>query len=124
MFTSGSDSLHIITPAIEWCGIAVIVLGLVWGTIRFFWRVRVGQTDPFRHYRADVGRGILLGLEFLVAADIIATVAIEPTLQSLALLACIVAIRTFISLSLEVEITGRWPWRQTQEEVQDRRQER
>lgn len=120
----GENLLHLITRAIEWAGIAVIVLGLVWGTARFVWRVRVGQSDPFRHYRADVGRGILLGLEFLVAADIIATVAIEPTLQSLAVLACIVAIRTFLSLSLEVEITGRWPWRQPHAEVQDRRDER
>jgi uncharacterized membrane protein len=119
-----SDLLHVITRAIEWAGIAVIVFGLVWGTVRFAWRVREGQGDPFRHYRADVGRGILLGLEFLVAADIIATVAIEPTLESLAVLACIVAIRTFLSLSLEVEITGRWPWRQTHEEVQERRQGR
>jgi uncharacterized membrane protein len=101
-----------------------MVLGLVWGTVRFFWRIRAGQSDPFRHYRADVGRGILLGLEFLVAADIIATVAIEPTLQSLAVLACIVAIRTFLSLSLEVEITGRWPWKQEVEGVRDRRVER
>ena len=124
MDASASDLLHIITRVIEWSGITVIVLGLAWGSVRFVWRLRVGQSDPFRHYRADVGRGILLGLEFLVAADIIATVAIEPTLQSLAVLACIVAIRTFLSLSLEVEVTGRWPWRQTHDEVVERRQDR
>ena len=74
----------------------------------------------FRRYRADVGRGILLGLEFLVAADIIATVAIEPSLESLAILAGIVAIRTFLSLSLEVEVSGRWPWQQPPAEVKQR----
>ena len=57
-----------------------------------------------------MGRSILLCLEFLVAADIINTVAIEPTLESLAVLAGIVIIRTFLSFSLEVEIEGRWPW--------------
>ncbi len=62
-------------------------------------------------FRADLGRGILLGLEFLVAADIIGTVAVTPTFESLGVLAAIVLIRTFLSFSLEVEIEGRWPWR-------------
>lgn len=61
-------------------------------------------------FRSNLGEAILLGLEFLVAADIINTIAIEPTLQSLAVLAGIVIIRTFLSFSLEVEIKGRWPW--------------
>ena len=62
-------------------------------------------------FRSNLGRSILLGLEFLVAADIINTVAVEPTIQSLIVLAGIVLIRTFLSFSLEVEIEGRWPWR-------------
>jgi uncharacterized membrane protein len=57
------------------------------------------------------GRSILLGLEFLVAADIIRTVAVQPSLQNVAVLGLIVLIRTFLSFSLEVEIDGRWPWR-------------
>lgn len=61
-------------------------------------------------FRSNLGRSILLGLEFLVAADIINTVAVEPSVQSLIVLAGIVLIRTFLSFSLEVEITGRWPW--------------
>jgi uncharacterized membrane protein len=64
----------------------------------------------FQRYRADVGRSILLGLEFLVAADIINTVAIDPSLESLAVLAGIVLIRTFLSFALEVEIEGQLPW--------------
>ena len=60
--------------------------------------------------RANLARGILLGLEFLVAADIIGTVALTPTFESLGVLAGIVLIRTFLSFSLEVEIEGRWPW--------------
>jgi uncharacterized membrane protein len=70
----------------------------------------VGWAKAYRRYRADLGRGILLGLELLVAADIIGTVAVTPTLQSLAVLGLIVLIRTFLSFSLEVEIEGRWPW--------------
>jgi uncharacterized membrane protein len=115
-------ALFWVTRAIEWCGIAIIVGGLAFGTLRFAQSVLAQRADAqrFRRYRADVGRGILLGLEFLVAADIIATVAIEPSLESLAVLGGIVVIRTFLSLSLEVEVSGRWPWRQPQSEVSER----
>lgn len=117
--------LHIIVRSVEWFGIAIIVLGLVVGTVRFVMQLRDRDAhDRFRAYRADIGRGILVGLEVLVAADIIATVAIEPTLDSLAVLAGIVAIRTFLSLSLEVEVSGRWPWQQTAREVSERQQSR
>ncbi|WP_457092946.1 DUF1622 domain-containing protein [Microvirga sp. P5_D2] len=67
-------------------------------------------SGAFNLYRSNIGRAIQLGLEFLVAADIINTVAIEPTLESLMILGGIVLIRTFLSFSLEVEIEGRWPW--------------
>lgn len=72
--------------------------------------VRGTEGDTYRRFRQQLGRSILLGLELLVAADIIRTVAITPTLTSVAVLAVIVAIRTFLSFSLELEITGRWPW--------------
>lgn len=64
----------------------------------------------FREVRQRLGRGILLGLEFLIAADIILTVAIELTFESVGVLALIVLVRTFLSFTLEVELTGRWPW--------------
>lgn len=60
--------------------------------------------------RADLGRAILLGLELLVIADIIGTVAIKPTFENLGVLAAIVAIRTLLSFTLELEVSGRWPW--------------
>jgi uncharacterized membrane protein len=66
--------------------------------------------EVFRAYRRRLGRAILLGLEVLVAADIIRTVAISPTFENVAVLGLIVLIRTFLSFSLEVEIDGRWPW--------------
>ena len=106
------EILHWTTRCIEVGGILVIVIGILYALARF---LRQRASDPaqpsrFHQLRSGVGRSILLGLEFLVAADIIATVAIEPTINSLIILAGIVLIRTFLSLSLEVEIEGRWPW--------------
>jgi uncharacterized membrane protein len=103
---------HRITRAIEFGGIAVIVIGALAATVTYLRRwIGGGRGDaPYREFRRGLGRSILLGLEFLVAADIIATVAIEPSLHSLAVLAGIVLIRTFLSIALDVEIEGRWPW--------------
>lgn len=105
-------ALKLTTRAIEVGGIAIIVLGTLGASIGVVWQLMRGRPgeDVFSLYRSNIGRAILLGLEFLVAADIINTVAIEPTLQSLAVLGGIVLIRTFLSFSLEVEIEGRWPW--------------
>jgi uncharacterized membrane protein len=102
-----------IALALEIAGTGVIVVGGLIATIVFVRRLIA--RDPFgaayHQYRANLGRGILLGLEFLVGADIIGTVAIEPTFTNLGVLALIVLIRTFLSFSLEVEIDGHWPWR-------------
>lgn len=106
------QALRLTTRIIEVGGIAIIVLGTLGATIAVLWQVLRGRSgeDAFSLYRSNLGRAILLGLEFLVAADIINTVAIEPTIQSLLILGGIVLIRTFLSFSLEVEIEGRWPW--------------
>jgi uncharacterized membrane protein len=86
------------------------VIGCATSLVAFL-RCREGNKEQrIGDFRSDLGRSILLGLEFLVAADIVNTVAIDPTLDSLAVLAGIVLIRTFLSFSLEVEIDGRWPW--------------
>jgi uncharacterized membrane protein len=105
-------ALKLTTRAIELGGIAVIVLGILGASIAAIWQMLRGRSGAasFNLYRSNVGRAILLGLEFLVAADIINTVAIEPTLESLLILGGIVLIRTFLSFSLEIEIEGRWPW--------------
>jgi uncharacterized membrane protein len=92
-------------------GVAVIVLGAVGATVLAALRARRGREPIYRPYRRHLGRSILLGLEFLVAGDIIRTVAITPTFTSVGVLAVIVLIRTFLSFSLEMEITGRWPGR-------------
>jgi uncharacterized membrane protein len=116
-------ALKLTTRALEVGGIAVIVLGTIGATIAVLWQILHGRsgTDAFGLYRSNLGRAILLGLEFLVAADIINTVAIEPTLQSLAILGGIILIRTFLSFSLEVEIEGRWPWDRHKSETDRKR---
>ena len=102
------DVVEAVGKGIDAVGVGVMVLGGVAATVATVARVRDAGT--YRRYRQQLGRPILLGLEFLVAADIIRTVAVTPTLTSIAVLAGIVLIRTFLSFSLELEITGRWPW--------------
>jgi uncharacterized membrane protein len=108
--------LHWITRLIEIGGIAIIVVAAFAATARYLRTRSSGPELAYHQYRVSLGRAILLGLELLVAADIIGTVAIEPTMNSVAVLAGIVLIRTFLSISLEVEIEGRWPWRRAQAE--------
>lgn len=96
----------------EFVGIATIILVSVLATARFIRQVPVPDWPAILpDYRANIGRGVLLGLELLVAADILRTVAAPSSFGSLGLLAAIVFIRTFLSISLGVEIDGVWPWR-------------
>lgn len=106
------DWLRLATSGIEAAGVGVILLGVTYATFVFAWEALRCRTrgDAYQGYRSRLGRSILLGLELLVAADIIHTVAVELTFQSLAVLAAVVLIRTFLSFSLEVELEGRWPW--------------
>lgn len=110
------DYEHLIVSAarlVELAGVAVLLLGALLASGVFAKRLANHLTfqDAYHALRADLGRAILLGLELLVIADIIGTVAIEPTLQNLGVLAVIVAIRTFLSFALELEVSGRWPWK-------------
>jgi uncharacterized membrane protein len=91
-------------------GVAIIAVGAVLAVGMALGRLLRKSVNTYRILREQLGRTILLGLEFLVAADIIRTVAVTPDWQSVAVLAGIVLIRTFLSFSLELEITGRWPW--------------
>jgi uncharacterized membrane protein len=103
------------TRLIEFVGVLLILGGAVAATVRFLTRwASAGLDSAYREYRQHLGRAILIGLEFLVAGDIINTVAVDPTFRSVGILAGIVAIRTFLSLSLGVEIEGRWPWNRWQ----------
>lgn len=98
---------------VDLVGVSVIVLGALLATALFAGQVlrRRPAQDAYRRYRQTLGRAVLLGLEFLVAGDIIRTVAISPTFQSVGVLAAIVAVRTFLSFSLEAELEGHLPWR-------------
>ncbi len=101
--------LKVVGAGIEVFGALVIVVGLGWSTLLFLQRKMAEQ-----HYEAckiRIGRSLLLGLEVVVAADIVKTIAVEPTLSSLAVLAGLVLIRTFLSWTLVLEIEGRWPWK-------------
>jgi uncharacterized membrane protein len=106
------ETVETVGRVIDGIGVAVIALGAVLAAGFTVARLLRKTGDAYRNFREQLGRSILLGLEFLVAADIIRTVAITPTAQSVAVLGGIVLIRTFLSFSLEVEITGRWPWQQ------------
>jgi uncharacterized membrane protein len=96
--------------AIDAAGVAVIVIGAVIAFVGAVVRLSRHESDVYRRFRQQLGQTILLGLELLVAGDIVRTVATTPTLLNVAILAAIVLIRTFLSFSLEVEITGQWPW--------------
>jgi len=105
----------------EIVGIGVIVVGAIAATVGT-WRHRdryAVMADAFEAYRNLLARAILLGLAFLVAADIIRPVATAPTLANLAVLAAIVAIRTFLSWSIGLEIEGRFPWQQRRDKAPD-----
>ncbi len=95
---------------IEVMAIAVIVLAIVIGTARFLMQMNQTGFDAYQAYKTRLVRALLLGLEFLVAADIVRTVALRASMTNVAILGALVAIRTFLSWSLVVEIDGRWPW--------------
>lgn len=103
--------IEIIAHGLEIAGVAIILLGIVLATLWFLRDgPRSGWAGAYQAYRANLGRGILLGLELLVGADIIGTITAPLTFQSVGLLGVVVMIRTFLSFSLETEIEGCWPW--------------
>ena len=102
-----------IGSGIDLAGVVLIVVGFLLASARYLFGVLKTADQPYKRYRQDIGRAILLGLEVLIAADIIRTVAVTPDLMSVAILAGIVLIRTFLSLSLQVELEGRFPWQRT-----------
>ena len=106
------DVMGLVSTAFEIAGVGVIVVGFVFAAWRAARQCAVsGTSGAYETMRATFGRSVLLGLEILVAADLIRTIAVEPTLDNLAVLGALVVIRTFLAWALEVEIDGRWPWR-------------
>ena len=104
------DIIETTGKVIDGTGVAVTAIGALVAAAAVAIPRRHNTRDPYEQFREGLGRAILLGLEFLVAADIIRTVAITPDARSVAVLGGIVLIRTFLSFSLELEVTGYWPW--------------
>ena len=98
--------------AIEILAVVIIVVAIFYSVIRYLYERARGRMDdnPYGDLKARLGGSMLLGLEILVAADIVRTVALDTTLQSVTILGLLVLIRTFLSWSIDIELEGRWPW--------------
>ena len=112
------EVIETVGKAIDAVGVGVIAIGALISAAGAVPRLRRKSGDVYRVFRQQLGRSILLGLEFLVAADIIRTVAVTPDARSVAVLGGIVLIRTFLSFSLELEVTGYWPWQKNRQQQQ------
>ncbi len=113
-----SHWIRVVGTAIDIFGVLVIVIGITWATIAYVQKRM--EERHYERYRIRIGRSLLLGLEVLVAADIVKTIALEATLMSLGVLAALVLVRTFLSWTLVLEIEGRWPWRAEPEPANER----
>jgi len=117
---SANEIIEVLHKVIEWAALViellavavivavVLMLAVKRGTVRYIFQVHA--TGEFENYKHQLGKALLLGLELLVAADVVRTVALEPTLKNVAVLGLLVLIRTFLSWSLTIEMEGRWPW--------------
>ena len=105
------DTISDVVKVVEAFGAGIMVVGGLGALIAFVPRaLRERSSRPYEDLRRNLGRCILLGLEVLIVADIVRTIIVDPTLESVAVLGAIVVIRILLSFSLEVEIDGTWPW--------------
>ena len=106
-----TEGLVLVTQILEICGAGFLILGFTIDTMKWFQRIhREGYHPASERYRLRLGRSILIGLEILVAATIIKTITIEPTIEGLGLLTGLVVIRAMLGWTTALEIRGRWPW--------------
>src|SRR6266704_1509126 len=105
------EVMEIVGTAVDGVGVFIVAAGELVATARLLVRRAHNIGNYYSSYRQDIGRAILLGLEFLIAGDIIRTVVVATTIQNVFVLGLIVLIRTFLSMSLQLEIEGRLPWR-------------
>ncbi|MGC2527307.1 MAG: DUF1622 domain-containing protein [Candidatus Acidiferrum sp.] len=108
--TALSQGIELIVRALEILGVAVIGVAFFYATIRGFVDVRQRRPDAYQRLKVFIGKGLQLGLEFLVAADIVRTVSIEPTREGIISLGLLIGVRTILSWSITVEIEGCLPW--------------
>ncbi|HEY8532280.1 MAG TPA: DUF1622 domain-containing protein [Micromonospora sp.] len=114
-----TETMDHVAVGVEFLGVGVLVVGLMWSAARAvagLWRKDGGQRT-YQRLRETIGGTLLLGLEILVAADLIKTVAVATTVENVLVLGLIVVIRTFLSFSLQVEIDGTLPWRRGRREI-------
>jgi uncharacterized membrane protein len=115
LFDMGHGSMRewaeLSTHLIEALAVVIIVVSIIFSSLHFLWQLFTRVPDPYRAYKKLLGRSLLVSLEFLVAADIVRTVLLDLTAKSVGMLGALVAIRTFLSWSVVVEIDGHWPWR-------------
>lgn len=114
--------MELVKEFIEWSAIAIevatillLIVATSFGTVRFLYRFTREGESAYSEFKIHLGKMLILALEFLVAADIIRTVALDQTLTNVATLGLLVIVRTFLSWSLSVEIEGRWPWNRKDE---------
>lgn len=105
------EIIRAVSNLMDALGVAVVSIGMLWGLFLFIKELCTqNSSDAYKSFRFQIVRSLILGLEILVAGDVIRTVAISPTLMSVGVLGAIVLIRCFLSWSLTLEIDGRWPW--------------
>jgi uncharacterized membrane protein len=107
-------STEIIALSLEFLGVVVITLSFIHAIVRSLMHFRQRKEDAYELLRTYLGKALLVGLEFFVAADIIRTVLIEPTMESIVSLGMLIIVRTFLGWSISVEIEGCWPWQMAQ----------
>jgi uncharacterized membrane protein len=113
--------IELSSEGIQDLAVVIIVVSIVFGSLRFLLQLSKRVTDPYPAYKRLLGRSLLLSLEFLIAADVIRTTLLDETARSVAILGGLVVVRTFLSWSVVVEIEGHWPWRSSAVEAQSER---
>ena len=111
------DLIELFGKFLDLVGVVVIAFGIIYSSVIFVkdWlnNMELSHDKIYKSFRQNLGKVILLGLEFLVAGDIVRTVAGEPTFTSIGILGAIVLIRTFLSITFDMEVEGRWPWQKS-----------
>lgn len=114
-----TETISIAGYTIESIGVLVVIAGSILSSVTFLRSYReLSEGVAYRTYRRQLGRSIILGLEFLIAGDIIRTVVVSDTLENVAVLGMIILIRTFLSMTLHLEVEGKWPWQHDEKDAQ------
>jgi uncharacterized membrane protein len=112
-----TEGVDLVARGLEVMGVVVIGVAFLYGSIRGLLFIKHRKTDSYPQLKIFIGKALQLGLEFLVAADIIGTVTVKPTRESIVSLGLLVVVRTFLSWSITVETEGRWPWQPARDGV-------